>query len=211
LGKFQPLILNTQKIKEVRDKNIREPVRESVRTNGFRPDLLANVLKKAIEVLGRLIRQLPVLSSQTPTFAQETYQKMVKVAQDLDRQKQVIEHERLHVEKALKRSEELRKPQNIFKKKQKEQALKELANVQIDFDNAQSELGRIVKRAGYRDVAAFHKAFAKACRLIEESQNNGMEDLKKKESVIAKLHQYDMEAKSRTSRGNRKHKEQQVI
>lgn len=92
--------------------------------------------------------------------------------------------------------EELRKPQNIFKKKQKEQTLKKLASAQCDFDNAQAELDRIVKRAGYRNVTAFNKAFDKACRLIEENQNDGLDNPKKRESVIAKLHQYDKEAKS---------------
>lgn len=199
------------KIKEIRDKNIREPIRESVRKNGFRPDLLAGVLRKAVAILVWMIRQMPALRFHVPAFDLETYQKMVKVDQDLRRQNQVVEHARVRVEKALKRSEELRKPQNIFKKKQKEQALKELANVQIDFDSAQTELGRIVKRAGYRDVAAFHKAFEKACRLIEESQKSGMEESEKRESVIAKLHQYDMEAKNRANRITRNDKEQLVI
>jgi chromosome segregation ATPase len=163
-------------------------------------------LKKAVEVLARLIRQVPVFRSQTPAFTQETYQKMLMVKQELNRQYQVIEYKRLLVEKALNRVEELRKLQNIFKKKQKEQAFKKLASAQFDFDNAQAELDRIVKRAGYRNVAAFNKAFDKACRLIEENQNDGLDNLEKRESVIAKLHQYDKEARSKRNHPDHEYK-----
>ena len=115
------------------------------------------------------------------------------------------------VDKARKRMEELQKPKNIFKKKQREQALKDLASAQFNWDNAQRELNRIVKRVGYRDVAAFNKAYEKACRIIEDSQKDGMVEPTRRESVIVKLHQYNQEAKSRKAYSELKEKEQLMI
>lgn len=200
-----------EEILEIKDQNIREPINESVQKNGFRPDMLAEILRNAIEVLARLIRRIPVLRSNAPAFDEKTFLQMRRVMEELNQQNQIIERQRLLVDKALKKMEELHKPKNIFKKKQKEQALKDFANAQFNFDNAQQELNRIVKRAGYRDEAAFNKAYKKVCRVIEEGQKSGMKEPGKRESVIAKLHQYDMEAKSRANRTIRNDKEQPVI
>ena len=200
-----------EKIREVRDQNIREPIRESAQRYGFRPDLLAEILRKAVDVLARMIRRIPVLQSHAPAFDEKTFLQMRKVKEELDRQNQVVGCQHLLVDKARKRMEELQKPKNIFKKKQREQALKDLASAQFNWDNAQRELNRIVKRVGYRDVAAFNKAYEKACRIIEDSQKDGMVEPTRRESVIVKLHQYDQEAKSRKAYSELKEKEQLMI
>jgi hypothetical protein len=82
---------------------------------------------------------MSISGSHVPAFDWETYKKMQKVRQDLDRQYQIIEHKRMHVEKALCWMQELRKPQNVFMNKQKEQVIKKLSNAQRDFDYALAE------------------------------------------------------------------------
>lgn len=196
------------KICEIRDQTIRKPVVESVRRDGFHPERLEDILKRAVAVLVRMIKIMGKQMKEVPSFDEETYRRMCAVNQELIRQNEVIRKARFRMERALAISDELNKPIHIMTgRKKRERVLMELASAKYEYDTAIEKPDEIVKRAGYRNVAAFTRAFKKACALIEsEQQQNGQ-----KESIIAKLHQYEREAKREDGATDRKRSKQPSI
>ena len=181
---------------------------ESVRRDGFHPKKLEDILRRAVAILVSLIKIMGKQMKEAPAFDEESYRRMCAVNQELKRQNEVIRKARFRVERALAISDELNKPIHIMTgRKKRERVLMELAAAKYEYDTAIEKPDEIVKRAGYRNVAAFTRAFKKACALIEsEQQQSGQ-----KESIIAKLRQYEREAKREDRAPDRKRSKQQSI
>ena len=187
-----------EKIQEVKAKEIRMPIRESIQTKGSHPELLAGILKKAVEMLLSLIRNLPE-RKKMPAFDAEVFHKVQAVRKQLLQQNVTIGKARNRLERARANSDRLSRPENIFRRKEKKAALKEMAEALLDYQKVRAKPDQIVKEAGYKNVAAFTKAFERACEAIKAGQ--GTEDHKKiqtdKPSILAKIRAYDEEAKIR--------------
>lgn len=89
----------------------------------------------------------------------------------------------------------------------KKKAMKELAAYVLEYEKAIAEPDKIVKRAGYRNVAAFIKAYEKSSRLLESMKRTESQ----KESIIASLRNYEKEVLVRKGDISRRHKEQTHI
>lgn len=186
-----------EKIQQVKAEMIQNPVRESIRKEGFRPDLLRKILKAAIQVLVSLIRKMPEIVTHEPKVDIEVFQEMQKVSEQLVQQNKRIAVARKRLERAQFRNDELSRPVNILKRKEKMAALKTLADAVFIYDEAIAEPDRIVRKAGYRNVAAFTKAYRKARELViaqNKLQHEERDSLK--ESVLKKLSQLNSAAKS---------------
>lgn len=73
----------------------------------------------------------------------------------------------------------------------KTKATKELSASLLEYEKAIAEPNKIVKRAGYKNVATFTKAYVKSCKLLEPIQHKEGD----KRSVLAKLEQCETVAK----------------
>ena len=184
---------------------IQKPIRESVEKSGFHPELLSETLQAAIRALLDLIRVLPRKVHKEPAFDAEVFHRMQGVRKDLLHQNQAITAARRRCARAQAVLTEASKPVNIFKRNMKKKAMKELAAYVLEYEKAIAEPDKIVKRAGYRNVAAFIKAYEKSCRLLESRTEP------QKESIIASLRNYEKEVLVRKGDISRRHKEQTHI
>lgn len=192
------------RILQVKSEAIQKPIRESVQKEGFHPERLGAILQKAVAMLFLLIRAIPKKIVKTPEFDAEVFHAMVAVRKQLEQQNGLIASKRRKVEYVQERAEELSRPQNLFKRRQKIQNAKELAKALSEYERAAQEPDKIVKGAGYRNVAAFTRAYEKACRYLREEQRKDTSagrvagtapDAQKKKSIIAWLNECDREAK----------------
>ncbi|MFC2326450.1 MAG: hypothetical protein ACFNL1_04055, partial [Prevotella histicola] len=178
------------KICQVKKDCIQKPIQESIEKTGFHPDLLSAILQATIRVLLDLIRTIPKKVHKEPAFNAKAFRRMQGIRKDLLHQNQVIAAARRRCERAQAFSAEASKPINIFKRNMKTKAAKELSASLLEYEKAIAEPDKIVKRAGYKNVAAFTKAYAKSCKLLESMKRTELQ----KESIIASLRKYEKEA-----------------
>ena len=187
-------------------------IKESIKANGFMPELLGKILKKAVDALKSKIKNFKLPEKKIPVFDFENYNKMVKVNKKLQKIIADIKVIDSKVEHKLQKSNEC---QGIKYIKFKITLLKEIGELNVQRGEKTSELSKIVRDAGYKDVNQFMKAFEKSCRLLEEyqkaSEDKIQDDLKEKESVLSKLKAYEEEAKHRPSKSKSKHKDSQEL
>ena len=187
-------------------------IKESIKVNGFMPELLGKILKKAVETLKSRIKSFKLPEKKIPVFDFENYNKMVKVNKKLQKIIADIKVIDSKVEHKLQKSNEC---QGIKYRKFKITLLKEIGELNVQRGEKTSELSQIVRGAGYKDVNQFMKAFEKSCRLLEEyqkaSEDKTQDDPKEKESVLSKLKAYEEEAKHRPSKSKSKHKDSQEL
>lgn len=175
--------LSEKKICQVKKDCIQKPIQESIEKTGFHPDLLSVILQAAIRVLLDLIRTIPKKVHKEPAFNAEVFRRMQGVRKDLLHQNQVIAAARRRCERAQGFSAETSKPVNIFKRNMKTKAARELSASLLEYEKAIAEPDKIVKRAGYKNVAAFTRAYEKSCKLLESMKRTEPQ----KESIIASL------------------------
>lgn len=199
--------LPEEKICQVKKDCIQKPIHESIEKTGLHPDLLSAILQAAIRVLLDLIRTIPKKVHEEPVFNAEVFRRMQEVRKDLLHQNQVIAAARHRCERAQAFSAEASKPANIFKRGMKTKAAKELAASLLEYENAIAEPDNIVKRAGYKNVAAFTRAYEKSCKLLESMKRTEPQ----KESIIAALRKYEKKALIRKGYFSRRVEEQTHI
>lgn len=191
--------ISEEKIQEVKAKEIQTPIRESIQAKGSHPELLAEILQKAVGILLSLIRNLPERRKKTLAFDADIFHKMQAVRKQLIQQNAAIRNARNRLERARANADRLSHPENIFRRKEKKAALKEMGEALLDYQTARAKPDQIVKEAGYKNVASFTKAFERACETItaEQGVNGKRMTREAKPSVLAKIRAYDEEAKIR--------------
>ncbi len=199
--------VSEEKIQEVKSKEIQTPILQSMQTKGSHPEFLAEILQKALEILLSLIRNIPERSDKIPEFDAEVFHRMQAVRKLLLQQNAAIGKARNRLERAKSNADRLSRPENIFRRKEKKAALKEMADAMLDYQEARAKPDQIVKEAGYRNVAVFNKAYDKSYKLLESMKRTEPQS----DSIIALLRKFEKEALIRNGDFVRKVEEQTHI
>ena len=116
------------------------------------------------------------------------------------------------IEHKFQKSEEC---QGVRYRKFKITLLKEIGELNVQRGDKTSELSKIVRAAGYKDVNQFMKTFEKSCKLLEEYQKvtdeKQRENPQEKESVLSKLKAYEEEAKNKPHKAKSRVKNSQEL
>jgi len=184
-------------------------VKKSINDDGYRPDRLGEIIRKAIGTLIERIRKFKLPKKPVPLFDFAAYIEMVKTNNALRK----IMAEIATIEKKIKhKQDKIAECQGIKYRNFKIMLNKEIAELLIVRKEKQDELDRIVKKAGYKNVSKFMTAFEKSCRLLEEykAQHPGEELPTEKESVLSKLKSYQAEAKTAARKDPAKQKKKET-
>ncbi len=168
---------------------------------------MAGILKRAVEILLSLIRNIPERQKKTPEFDAEVFHRMQAVRKRLLQQNAAIGKARNRLERARSNADRLSRPENLFRWKEKKAALKEMAEALPDYQTARAKPDQVVKEAGYKNVAVFTKAYEKSCKLLESMKRTEPQ----KESIIASLRKYEKEALIHNGSFSRRQDEQTHI
>ena len=140
-------------------------VKKSIKDDGYRPERLGKIIRKAISTLIEKIRKFKLPEKPVPVFDFAAYNEMVKTNNAL--RKITAEIETIDKKTAHKHNK-INECQGPRYQKFKVTLIKEIADLQLLKEGKQKELDRIVKKAGYKNVSKFMTAFEKSCRLLEE-------------------------------------------
>ena len=184
-------------------------VKKSIKDDGYRPERLGKIIRKAISTLIEKIRKFKLPEKTVPVFDFAAYNEMVKTNNAL--RKITAEIETIDKKTAHKHNK-INECQGPRYQKFKVTLIKEIADLQLLREGKQKELDRIVKKAGYKDVSKFMTAFEKSCRLLEgyKAQHPGEELPTEKESVLSKLKSYQAEAKNTARKNPEKQKKKET-
>ena len=187
-------------------------IKESIKVNGFMPELLGKILKKAVDALKSKIKNFKLPEKKIPVFDFENYNKLVKVNKKLQKIIADIKVIDSKVEHKLQKSNEC---QGIKYRKFKITLLTEIGELEVQRSERTNELSKIVRDAGYKDVNQFMKAFEKSCKLLEEYQkavdDRQQENPQEKKSVLSKLKAYEEEAKNKPRKAKSRVKNSQEL
>ena len=206
------------KILEIKQTEIHDKAGQSIRENGWLPNLFRGIVGKAKEFLQAIIREKdmppkPVLNMDMDEF--RTMQTlMLKV------QKQAKAIKKIQEVTLPNLRQQLAETTGIFKGKERKALEKQIQQIEAELDEKLDKLPDILTDDGYPDVQAFMKTYRKAEAIVtqynqdlaewEQAVKNGQKPAKKqhrppeRQSVRNRLRQLQEEGKQNSQPKQRK-------
>ena len=206
------------KILEIKQTEIHDKVGQSIRENGWLPNLFRNIVGKAKEFLQAIIREKdmppkPVLDMDMDEF--RTMQNlMIKV------QKQAKAIKKIQEVTLPNLRQQLAETTGIFKGKERKALEKQIQQTETELAEKLDKIPDILKDDGYPDVQAFMKTYRKAEAIVtqynqdlaewEQAVKNGQKPAEKqnrppeRQSVRNRLRQLQEEGKQNSQPKQRK-------
>ena len=152
------------KILEIKKEEIHQKASQSIKTNGWLPNLFRSIVSKAKEFLQNLIKQTalppkPVLNMDMAEF--RTMQKLMIRVQDRAKEIRSLQDE------VPKLKAQLSETKGIFKSKERKALETQIQQTEAKISAMLEVLPDILKSDGYPDVRAFMATYRKAEAVIE--------------------------------------------
>ena len=152
------------KILEIKKEEIHQKASQSIRTNGWLPNLFRSIVSKAKEFLQNLIRQTalppkPILSMDMAEF--RTMQKLMIRVQDRAKEIRSLQDE------VPKLKAQLAETKGIFKSKERKALEAQIQQTEEKISAMLEVLPEILKDDGYPDVQAFMATYRKAEAVVD--------------------------------------------
>ena len=152
------------KILEIKKEEIHQKASQSIKTNGWLPNLFRNIVSKAKEFLQNLIRQTalppkPILNMDMAEF--RTMQKLMIRVQDRAREIRSLQDE------VPKLKAQLAETKGIFKSKERKALEAQIQQIEEKISAMLEVLPEILKDDGYPDVQAFMATYRKAEAVVD--------------------------------------------
>ena len=150
------------KILEIKKEEIHQKASQSIKTNGWLPNLFRNIVSKAKEFLQNLIRQTalpPILNMDMAEF--RTMQKLMIRVQDRAREIRSLQDE------VPKLTAQLAETKGIFKSKERKALEAQIQQTEEKISAMLEVLPEILKDDGYPDVQAFMATYRKAEAVVD--------------------------------------------
>ena len=152
------------KILEIKKEEIHQKASQSIKTNGWLPNLFRNIVSKAKEFLQNLIRQTalppkPILNMDMAEF--RTMQKLMIRVQDRAKEIRSLQDE------VPKLKAQLAETKGIFKSKERKGLEAQIQQIEEKISAMLEALPEILKDDGYPDVQAFMATYRKAETVVE--------------------------------------------
>ena len=152
------------KILEIKKEEIHQKASQSIRTNGWLPNLFRSIVSKAKEFLQNLIRQTalppkPILSMDMAEF--RTMQKLMIRVQDRAKEIRSLQDE------VPKLKAQLAETKGIFKSRERKALEAQIQQTEEKISAMLEVLPEILKDDGYPDVQAFMATYRKAEAVVD--------------------------------------------
>ena len=153
------------KILEIKKEEIHQKASQSIRTNGWLPNLFRSIVSKAKEFLQNLIRQTalppkPILSMDMAEF--RTMQKLMIRVQDRAKEIRSLQDE------VPKLKAQLAETKGIFKGKERKALEAQIQQTEREIADKLDKIPDTLKADGYPDVQAFMATYRKMEAVVEQ-------------------------------------------
>lgn len=155
-------------IRKIKKEQISDEVKQSILSQGKQPDLFAQIMKLAIQVLVALIglrreqrKSLQDIKIQIPPAPVKS--KLAEKIELLQSIKKELDRKLITIQKTEKELEELKgeysRITRLFKGKEKDKILEQISRITLKVSQRRKELSRIVNKNGYATVKMFMRDY----------------------------------------------------
>lgn len=174
--------ISDKKIKMIKKNKIIEKIQQSMKMEGWKPELFYHIIVNANGILKDVIKKHKMQLNPTLNIDIEEFKKMEVL--NLKLHIQVEEIQKLENVELPKLEKELKNIKGFFKGKQKRLLQQKIEDYKEAINIGKENLQKMVHQQGYKDVESFLKVYSESKRVIEQWKK---EKYTKKESVIEKL------------------------
>ena len=201
-------------ILKIKQEKITEKTLQSIRTHGWLPDMLRQIIRGAKDLLQEVIFKFKLQPKPVSKIDLQEWKDMQKIMYELQGRSREIKRTQQDISSLKKQLSELR---GLFKGKERKSLEGKIELLENLEKRLHRSMEQIVKREWYSNVQSFQKVYNKAEALImeyneelrawknqtEQKKENPLEQ-PKKASVLEKLHRYQQEAKQHPNRSFKK-------
>lgn len=185
--------ISEEKIMEVKQAEITDKVKQSVRRNGKQPILFMRIIKVAINVLELLIRKVldaVVKKLERPKMSEgaANYPRLQGIYDELDKRNRAIYSEERHLSLLELRLSELK---GVFKAKERKEVQEQIEESESKIANMTESLQHIVRGYGYKTVQEFMVEY-NAARSENSAYEKELADWKRKYGSKEELSGHDL-------------------
>ena len=161
-------------ILKIKQEKITDETLQSIRIQGWLPDMFRQIVRGAKEFLQEVIFKFTLPPKPVPKIDLQEWKDMQKVMHELQRQSMEIKRTQQDISSSKKQLSELR---GLFKGKERKSLEGKIELLEALEKRLHRSMEQIVKREGYPNVQAFQKVYNKAEELIIEynERTKGME------------------------------------
>ena len=174
--------ISDKKIKAIRKNEITTKIQQSMKMEGWNPELFYQIMINANAILKDVIQKHKMQLKPTLNVDIEEFKKMETLNLKLHRQ--VEEIQKLENVELPNLEKELKNIRGFFKGKQKRILQQEIEKCKKSINADKENLRKMVRQQGYKDIETFLKVYSESKKIIEQWKK---EKYMKKESIIKKL------------------------
>ena len=202
--------VSEEDVLKIKQEKITDETMQSIRTNGWLPDMFRQIIRGAKDFLQEVIFKLNLPPKPVPKIDLQEWKDMQKVMGKLQKQSQEIKRTQQEISSLKK---QLSETIGLFKGKERKSLESKIEQAEKSEKRMHTDMEQTAKQAGYPDVQAFVKVYYKSEGLIREyneelrAWKNQMEQKQgeplerpKKASVLEKLHRYQQEGRQQPKR-----------
>ena len=188
----------------VKRERITDKTLQSIRTHGWLPDMLQQIIRGAKDFLQEMIFKFKLPPKPVPKIDLQEWNDMRKLMEKLQKQSQAMKFAQQEISSLKK---QLSETTGFFKGKARKSLEGKIEQSEKQEKRIHTDMEQTVKQAGYPDVQSFAKTYQKSEKLVREyneelrawknqtePKKEKLSEPSKKASIREKLHRYQQES-----------------
>ena len=189
----------------VKREKITDKTLQSIRTHGWLPDMLQQIIQGAKDFLQEMIFKFKLPPKPIPKIDLQEWNEMRTLMEKLQKQSQAMKFAQQEISSLKK---QLSETTGFFKGKARKSLEGKIEQSEKQEKRIHTDMEQTVKQAGYPDVQSFAKTYQKSEKLVREyneelrawknqtePKKEKLSEPSKKASIREKLHRYQQESR----------------
>ena len=198
----------------VKREKITDKTLQSIRTHGWLPDMLQQIIQGAKDFLQEMIFKFKLPPKPIPKIDLQEWNEMRTLMEKLQKQSQAMKFAQQEISSLKKQFSETT---GFFKGKARKSLEGKIEQSEKQEKRIHTDMEQTVKQAGYPDVQSFAKTYQKSEKLVREyneelrawknqkkKKKEKLSEPSKKASIREKLHRYQQESRQQTKQTAKK-------
>ena len=194
----------------VKREKITDKTLQSIRTHGWLPDMLQQIIQGAKDFLQEMIFKFKLPPKPIPKIDLQEWNEMRTLMEKLQKQSQAMKFAQQEISSLKK---QLSETTGFFKGKARKSLEGKIEQSEKQEKRIHTDMEQTVKQAGYPDVQSFAKTYQKSEKLVREyneelrawknqtePKKEKLSEPSKKASIREKLHRYQQESRQQPAK-----------
>lgn len=155
--------VSEKEILKIKQEKITDKTLESIRTQGWLPEMFRQIIRGAKDFLQEVIFKFKLPPKPVPKIDLQEWKDMQKVMEKLQKQSQEMKRTQQEISSLKKQLSETR---GFFKGKERKSLENKIEQAEKSEKRMHMNMAQTAKQAGYADVQSFVKVYDKSAKLI---------------------------------------------